>query len=188
MASRSAISAPYRLAGRDGASATTWPGSASPASAASRAEWRALSISSASRPLRLALPRLAPRNTTMVIVSLAVVRKRSTLRSLKSISNRSRLTLVTCASSAPAASARSTNSAANSTAGTSRGPLIAGCPLLPAESDPALQRRTTHADRDKLFLAAPCAFHPAQRVADMRDGLQHVEGHTRDRRVADGAP
>src|SRR5260370_38397140 len=131
-------------------------------------------ISSASRPLRLALPRLSPRNMTMVVVSLAVVRNRSTLRSLKSISNRSRLTLVTCASSAPAVRARSTNSAANSVAGASASPLIDGGPLLPAAGDPALQRRTAHADRDKLFLAAPSAFHPAQNIADMCACLQHV--------------
>src|SRR5262249_35774222 len=50
----------------------------------------------------------------------------------------------------------------------------------------ALDRRTAHADRDDLLLAAPAADRPFQFVADMCHGLQHVEGDTRNRRVANG--
>src|SRR5262249_5439304 len=60
-------------------------------------------------------------------------------------------------------------------------------PSLAAQRDAALDGRPTHADRDQLLLAAPAAFHPGERVADVGDGLQHVESHARDRRVADRA-
>ena len=49
------------------------------------------------------------------------------------------------------------------------------------------KNRPADANRDQLFLAAPGAGHPLQLVADMGDGLQHVEGDPRDRRVADRA-
>src|ERR1051325_6667542 len=62
-----------------------------------------------------------------------------------------------------------------------------GMALPSPDADAALDGGTAHADRDHLLLAAHAALRPRHVAADMGDGLEHVERHAGDGRVAKGA-